>query len=375
MTKYISIIIHTRDDDFGIGFKGFIHCLSYLISNLNDYKVSSEIIIVDWNSENKKTPYNDRVRTELNKLEYSKNLVVIKHIKVQNEIHNRYKGASKLPVYGALAVNVGIRRAEGEFILSKAMDTYWSKDLFIMLAAKKLKKNTLYRCDRHCIEIKDKTSFFNKSPEAIKEYLLNKSLPKTIDKKSNFQHKVKTFHIPIISKRDPVTFERKNDFFIPKLHTNACGDFQLASRDVFYKLHGYEESSNVFSFHADSTFAYCAFAAGVVEKILDDEIRVNKIVHSAMSSNQRQDNLSYFEERIRNRRLPNFLLKYHTEDLIDITRFLFGMPKSYFKGYRMPHFDIYKKRIYKILTGKNSYKLNKSDSWGLKKEHLEINIL
>jgi hypothetical protein len=62
------------------------------------------------------------------------------------------------------------------------------------------------------------------------------------------------------------------------VHTNACGDFTLLSREDWFDLRGYPEFG-LFSLHIDSVFCFAACAAGVVEETLQDPIRMYHIEH------------------------------------------------------------------------------------------------
>jgi len=66
----------------------------------------------------------------------------------------------------------------------------------------------------------------------------------------------------------------------PQLHTNACGDFTLMSRDDWFAVRGYPEWE-IFSFHLDSVLLYIAHYAGIKEIILDDPMRMYHIEHSS----------------------------------------------------------------------------------------------
>lgn len=62
------------------------------------------------------------------------------------------------------------------------------------------------------------------------------------------------------------------------LHTNACGDFTLLSRDDWFSLRGYVELP-IWPMHIDSLFCYTAHHAGIPEVILGDPMRVFHIEH------------------------------------------------------------------------------------------------
>jgi hypothetical protein len=66
----------------------------------------------------------------------------------------------------------------------------------------------------------------------------------------------------------------------PQLHTNACGDFTLMSREDWFAVRGYPEWE-IFSFHLDSVLLYIAHYAGIKEIILDDPMRMYHIEHTS----------------------------------------------------------------------------------------------
>jgi hypothetical protein len=57
----------------------------------------------------------------------------------------------------------------------------------------------------------------------------------------------------------------------PKLHTNACGDFQLISKKTFFNLTGYYEYEG-YSFHIDSILMWKAHFMGYKFKELKYKI-------------------------------------------------------------------------------------------------------
>ncbi|MEX0267940.1 hypothetical protein AB3R30_02240 [Leptolyngbyaceae cyanobacterium UHCC 1019] len=66
----------------------------------------------------------------------------------------------------------------------------------------------------------------------------------------------------------------------PQLHTNACGDFTLMSKEDWFAVRGYPEWE-IFSFHLDSVLLYIAHYAGIKEIILDDPMRMYHIEHTS----------------------------------------------------------------------------------------------
>ncbi len=65
------------------------------------------------------------------------------------------------------------------------------------------------------------------------------------------------------------------------LHTNACGDFTLLSREHWLDLRGYPEF-DLYSMNLDSVFCYAAHHGGAAEEMLDP-MRIYHIEHGAGS--------------------------------------------------------------------------------------------
>jgi hypothetical protein len=68
----------------------------------------------------------------------------------------------------------------------------------------------------------------------------------------------------------------------PPLHTNACGDFTLVSREHWCDLRGYPEF-DLYSMNIDSVFCYAAHHGGAEEEVLPDPMRIYHIEHASGS--------------------------------------------------------------------------------------------
>jgi hypothetical protein len=90
---------------------------------------------------------------------------------------------------------------------------------------------------------------------------------------------IQTGHTPCLGQSEP---PRKEPRPREAVHTNACGDFTLLSREDWFDLRGYPEF-DIFSLHIDSVFCYAACAAGLVEETLQDPIRMYHIEHETGS--------------------------------------------------------------------------------------------
>ena len=71
---------------------------------------------------------------------------------VKKDHHLKLPNSDRLNFFQMIAKNVGIRRASGEFILATNIDVILNQKIYEFIAQKKLEKNTIYRCNRHCID-------------------------------------------------------------------------------------------------------------------------------------------------------------------------------------------------------------------------------
>jgi hypothetical protein len=93
--------------------------------------------------------------------------------------------------------------------------------------------------------------------------------------------------LQVLSSRPPVDWNSSGQFankFAERmrdpayLHTNACGDFTLLSRDDWVAVRGYPEFP-VWPMHIDALVCYTAYHAGIHEIILEEPMRVFHIQH------------------------------------------------------------------------------------------------
>jgi hypothetical protein len=91
-------------------------------------------------------------------------------------------------------------------------------------------------------------------------------------------------------------------YTLPRVHTNACGDFMLMARENWYELNAYTELE-VFSLHLDSLFMYTTHVAGLEEVVLFDNMRAYHIEHSA-GSGWTPEGESRLFERLRAKGIP-----------------------------------------------------------------------
>src|SRR5262249_37416974 len=108
--------------------------------------LDAEVIIVEWNPPPERPLLKD-VLTWPTELACRFRVMV-----VPPDVHLTLKFADMLPLFQMIAKNVGIRRAEGAFVLATNMDTFSADELIDFSAARGLEPGTLYRVNRHDIE-------------------------------------------------------------------------------------------------------------------------------------------------------------------------------------------------------------------------------
>jgi hypothetical protein len=280
-----SFIIATRNDNHGgnmlLKNQFFVNRWAFNIKKLD---INCELIIVDWNSPKKLR--NKLVVPKLNKNQ------IIRIIEVPNKIHKKFKNYKKLNIFQMIAKNVGARRATGKYLILTNMDIIFSNNLLKFLKNNELDENCIYRVDRYDIN-------FNKfSNYKINEKTLDDNITH-INKKYYTHDLVKnvkywTYNsffgfiinfLKLFTTKNLLNFFTKSKLKIkinylksilniiksPKLHTNACGDFQLISKKTFFNLSGYYEYDG-YSFHIDSILMWKAYFMGYKFKELKFKI-------------------------------------------------------------------------------------------------------
>jgi len=232
------------------------------------------------------------------------NGLVTRIIKVPPRIHYQYKNSDKFPLFQMIAKNVGIRRAKGEFVLATNIDILFSDELCEFLTCKKLKKNCLYRIDRH-------DSGLTVIPENVDwQERLRLCRESVIRIQGQF-----CTHKPdeLVQSQDP-----------DKLHTNACGDFTLLSREKWLELKGYPEFE-LWSIYIDGLLLHGAEAIGLKQVVLKEPLRIYHIEHETgwaktQTTITERPSLDYFGQYI-----PLCKEILHNKQPIDYNKSLWGL--------------------------------------------------
>ena len=312
--KYdFSFIVASRNDNHGGNMKEknqfFINRWAYSVKK---FDINCELIIVDWNSPKKLR--HTLIIPKLNKNQS------IKIIEVPNKIHKKFNNNKKLNMFQMIAKNVGARRAAGKYLILTNIDIIFSNNLLEFLKNKQLNENCIYRVDRYDInfnkfsnyKINEKTldtsvTHINKKYythdliKNVKYWTYNSffgaiiNLLKLFSTENLLRNFKRINHILKINYPKIITNNLKiitNNLKLmltiiisPKLHTNACGDFQLISKKAFFNLSGYYEYEG-YSFHIDSILMWKAYFTGY--KFKEIKFKIFHINHTGGYENSKE---------------------------------------------------------------------------------------
>ena len=243
----VSVVIAGRNDDYGQDFLSRISSFVRSIDHQSlDYPGVFEIVVVEWN------PLPDRAGLA-DVLPCPKNCSV-RVITVSNDLHVNKGSVS--PVLEFHAKNVGIRRAHGQYTLVTNPDIIFSNELIDYLARADLDNRTVYRTDRYDF---DATTLSQLSPAEFVSHAVRKSF--VVHGSSG------SWDIAPLPQAQQI-----NELVRPAVnnqtwHTNASGDFMLASQDSWHRVGGLYETTQ-HRWHIDSISLLRFGAHGIPQVIL-----------------------------------------------------------------------------------------------------------
>ncbi len=349
---HLSVVVTTRNDDHGKNLNYRMqHFLNGFVAQCKRYDLKAELIFVEWNPPEDRPPLLDALN-----FPSEKGPCAIRIIRVPNEIHMKFQHADKLPLFQMIGKNVGIRRAQGKFILATNIDILFSNQLFQFLR-RCLKPGTLYRVDR--LDVPDRLPELHSFNEILRFCAKNffrvhgrfgsslrykrsltrfcrtrlrklGSFVRSIFCKSLLEFFRSFFKMIMIFFRGPFRFiklilytppikfitfpfkvirkftPRYFDFLYPKryrpLHTNACGDFTLLAAEDWERLRGYPEW-HCFSWHLDTVLLFQAKNHGIREMDLPKKWPIYHIEHEIGSGYTHEGENQLFA-RIQSKGIP-----------------------------------------------------------------------
>ncbi len=296
---YLSVVVTSRNDDHGGDLLRRMQVfVDALASQCERHRLAAELIVVEWNPPCERPRLADALSWPLNQ-DWCK----VRIIEVAPSIHRRFQYSAQLPLFQMISKNVGIRRALGEHVLATNIDLLFSDELIKFLATGTLKAGKYYRADRcdvgagvmsqptldaqlaYCWsnllrvfgldgEVQDgqvwlaqwQTPFLVRTwRHLLATRVVDCLLPGPLGRITERLLSIRVEHVLL-----PTATVRGLQKFlfpppqVPLLHTNACGDFTLMSKEDWFKLRAYPELE-MWSWHLDSLLLYIAHYSGLRE--------------------------------------------------------------------------------------------------------------
>jgi len=239
-----------------------------LIHQCNKFNIEAELIMVEWNPPADKQLLKDELPQPK-----ARDKLTLRYIVVPKEIHNGYQHADTIPLFQMTAKNVGIRRAEGQFILCTNIDLLFSDELFAWLAKTKLEKGNYYRAPRADVpkDIDDTWSVEQQLAWCKKNIMVKwgyntrflnlVGFPDWVFRIKFMPEILNLLVGPIRKWKDPLKYQ------VSQLDYNACGDFTMMSKEDWERIEGYVEL-DLYSIHIDSMALNACIALGIKQVIV-----------------------------------------------------------------------------------------------------------
>jgi len=266
----ISFVVAARNDNYGGDFlhrmQVFVNCLFALWRR---YDLNGELIIVEWNPPEGAprlaqalswppwTPP-DRVRI----------------IEVPAALHRRLPNSDRIAVFEYIAKNVGVRRANGQYVLATNADIVFSQELIKFLASENLSPHCFYRIDRYDVgapvpldrPVDEQLRFCAERSVCVHSRIGNIPLRPLARRSFNIYRG----YLKKLWPKEAIRWFMTK--FVFKIHTGAPGDFTLMAKTSWHALRGYPELAS--QRHVDSYLCSMAKSSGLSQVVLKRPLRI-----------------------------------------------------------------------------------------------------
>lgn len=295
----ISLVYAVRDPDYG---RDLLHRMQVSLSTFAElarlHELDYEFVVVEWNPPPGKKPIAELVDWE------PQDRGRLRVIEVPPAVHADFASPSEMRFLEYVAKNAGIRRARGDWILACSPDVLFNDALVRFLAESELDGNAFYRIDRRDVDCR--LSLSHAAQRRLRDCARHVTsvhsrfgsiamLPHSAGRRDaipglvrerHFEHKkaylkrnTPRWHVFGAEKLAghacaDVLLQRMQSLRVQldEVHTNACGDFLLMSRNAWLQLRGYTELTT--HAHIDSIMCWTAALAGMQQVILSGKTRL-----------------------------------------------------------------------------------------------------
>ncbi|MFM1876600.1 MAG: hypothetical protein RL266_2337 [Bacteroidota bacterium] len=266
---YLSIVIVGRNDNYGGDFTDrFQNCINWNTRWLEHFGVKTEVVFVNWNPVPDQPQIIDQIRWPSERKH-----VTYRIITVPAEVHEQFVDSDvrdTVPLFEFIAKNVGIRRAQGKYILCINADVLIHPDIIRFIAHQKLDEGTYYRADRWDYSGAEKIELnelhragFSVFMKGFQYQLVDSKFKKARYKGLKLLNGFRIgwnlwkFRHPKLCNFLKVPVIYNNGGYMA--HCHASGDFVLMTSNNWIQLKGYPENTSI-STHTDSVMTILSFA-------------------------------------------------------------------------------------------------------------------
>jgi hypothetical protein len=250
----LSVVAASRNDNHGGNLQARMQLfIDGFADQAERFGYGIELIVVEWNPPADRPSLAEALRWNTTG-HFHPRIVT-----VPRQTHDSFPHSDRLPLFQMIAKNAGIRRARAPFILATNIDILLSDELAGFLGSG-LRPNTMYRADRSDVIAsldgpRLPTPAECRALAPIREHRFDGMRYPDGD-------------VPPLGRRSlrpdrwaGLALSMWYRMRLPRLHTSGCGDFMLASRELWNAIHGYPEWP-MFSWHLDGLGLFQAYAAG-----------------------------------------------------------------------------------------------------------------
>jgi hypothetical protein len=220
----LTIVLTGRDDGYGGDFTArFFRSLRFNLEQLTSRGITHELVFVEWAPLAGRPLLYDQIFAAIPSLDPG----VCTWYVVDAMYHEALALNPRVEYLEFLAKNVGVRRANGRFVLASNCDVYLGRHVLDALAREGLEPRVLYRAPRHDINM----------PDGV---------------------------VPDWSVlEDPANLAGPAHALKPPYMGSATGDFVLLDRDSFHAVRGFNEIYRVARIGIDRNLLVKALSSGI----------------------------------------------------------------------------------------------------------------